>query len=129
MASPACSEPHPAASPAQPHTGASPGLDVLRLGRSVPVLRAGRRPGPPEAQVKLAKYLGQFATYIRANAHLIPNYGERHRCGEAISSALAESAINQIVAKRMVKKQQMRPDPNGPDLETPAVTVALPTMK
>jgi hypothetical protein len=54
---------------------------------------------PPEAQIKLAKYLSQFATYIRANAHLIPNYGERYRCGEAISSALAESAVNHVVSK------------------------------
>ena len=50
-------------------------------------------------QLKLARYLGEFATYIRANAHLIPNYGERYRCGEAISSALAESAVNQVVSK------------------------------
>jgi hypothetical protein len=54
---------------------------------------------PPQEQVKLAKYLGEFATYIRANAHLIPNYGERHRCGEAISSALAESTVNQVISK------------------------------
>jgi hypothetical protein len=80
---------------------------------------------PPEAQVKLAKYLGQFATYIRANAHLIPNYGERHRCGEAISSALAESAINQIVAKRMVKKQQMRWSPTGAQLFLQVRTAVL----
>src|SRR5262249_52571460 len=71
---------------------------------------------PPDAQVKLAKYLGEFATYIRANAHLIPNYGERHRCGEAISSALAESTVNQVISKRMVKKQQMRWSPTGAQL-------------
>jgi hypothetical protein len=80
---------------------------------------------PPEAQVKLAKYLGQFATYIRANAHLIPNYGERHRCGEAISSALAESAVNQIVAKRMAKKQQMRWSPTGAQLFLQVRTAVL----
>jgi hypothetical protein len=66
---------------------------------------------PPEAQVKLAKYLGQFATYIRTNAHLIPNYGERHRCGEAISSALTESAINQIVTKPIDRTTWRHADP------------------
>jgi hypothetical protein len=38
----------------------------------------------------------------------IPNYGERYRSGEAISSAFVESTANQVVSKRMVKKQQMR---------------------
>ena len=38
---------------------------------------------------------------------------ERYRAGEAISSAPAESAVNQVIAKRMVKKQQMRWTPAG----------------
>ena len=46
--------------------------------------------------------------YIHNNTGQIPNYGERHRCGEAISSAAAESAVNQVISRRMVKKQQMR---------------------
>jgi len=80
---------------------------------------------PPGAQVKLARYVSEFATYIRANAHVIPNYGERHRCGEAISSAPAESAVNQVVAKRMVKKQQMRWSPAGAQLFLPVRTAVL----
>jgi hypothetical protein len=36
------------------------------------------------------------------------HYGERHRAGEAISSAFVESTVNQVVSKRMFKKQQMR---------------------
>ena len=80
---------------------------------------------PPGAQVKLARYVSEFATYIRANTHLIPNYGERHRCGEAISSAPAESAVNQVVAKRMVKKQQMRWSPAGAQLFLPVRTAVL----
>jgi hypothetical protein len=71
---------------------------------------------PPEAEVKLAKYLDQFATYLGVNAYLMPNYAEPHRCGEAISSALAESAVNQIVAERMAKKPQMRWSPAGAQL-------------
>ncbi len=43
-----------------------------------------------------------------ANRTFIPNYGDRYRHGETISTAFVESAINQVVSKRMVKKQQMR---------------------
>ena len=46
----------------------------------------------------------------------IPNYGERHRAGETISTAFAESAVNQVISKRMVKKQQMRWSPRGAHL-------------
>ena len=51
-----------------------------------------------------------------ANAGRIPNYGERHRAGEAISTAFTESAVNQVISKRMVKKQQMRWTPRGAHL-------------
>jgi hypothetical protein len=71
---------------------------------------------PGEAQRKLAKYLAEFAGYIRANTAWIPNYGERRRCGEVISSAFVESTVNQVVSKRMVKKQQMRWSPTGAQL-------------
>jgi hypothetical protein len=37
----------------------------------------------------------------------MPNYGERHRQGETISTAFVESTINQVVSRRFVKKQQM----------------------
>ena len=47
-------------------------------------------------------------TYIGNNGHFIPNYGERYRYGETISTAFVESTINWVVSKRMVKKQQMR---------------------
>jgi len=64
-------------------------------------------------QARLAKTVGEFDTYIRANADRIPNYGERHRAGETISSSFVESAVNQVISKRMVKKQQMRWTPRG----------------
>ena len=38
----------------------------------------------------------------------MPNYGQRRREGKAISTAWVESAINEIIAKRMSKRQQMR---------------------
>jgi hypothetical protein len=58
----------------------------------------------------------EFGGYIRANATSIPNYGERYRAGEAISSAFVESTVNQVVSKRLVKKQQMRWTPQGAHL-------------
>ena len=67
-------------------------------------------------QRKLLKAVGEFGGYIRANATWIPNYGERHRHGEAISNAFVESTVNQVVSKRMVKKQQMRWTPRGAHL-------------
>jgi len=47
-------------------------------------------------QVRLVKAVREFDTYIRANAARIPNYGERHRAGETISSSFVESAVNHL---------------------------------
>jgi hypothetical protein len=41
---------------------------------------------------QLVKSVGEFRTYIVNNGHLIPNYGERYRNGEAIATGFAESA-------------------------------------
>ena len=38
----------------------------------------------------------------------IPNYGERYRHGDTISTAFVESTINQVISKRFVKNQQMQ---------------------
>jgi hypothetical protein len=35
------------------------------------------------------------------------NYGDRYRHGEPITSSFVESAVNQVVSKRFVKRQQM----------------------
>lgn len=67
-------------------------------------------------QFKLLKAASEFGRYLAANAAWIPNYGERYRFGEAISNAFVESAVNQVVSKRMVKKQQMRWSPRGAHL-------------
>jgi hypothetical protein len=58
----------------------------------------------------------EFDSYLRANAEQIPNYGEHRRAGEAISTAFTESAVNQVISKRMDKKQQMRWTPRGAHL-------------
>jgi hypothetical protein len=57
---------------------------------------------------RFQKHLEEMSTYIENNQHLIPNYGEKYRFGETITTSFVESAVNQIVAKRMVKKQQMQ---------------------
>ena len=57
---------------------------------------------------KLGQHVSEFNTYIANNKAFIPNYGDRYRYGEVISTAFAESTVNQVVSKRMVKKQQMR---------------------
>src|SRR5919202_897405 len=67
-------------------------------------------------QRKVLTAVTEFGGYLRANVTSIPNYGERHRAGEAISSAFVESAVNQVVGKRMVKKQQMRWTPKSAHL-------------
>ena len=71
---------------------------------------------PSREQQKLLKMVTEFGGYIRANGAWIPNYGERYRSGEAISSAFVESTVNQVVSKRMVKKQQMRWAPKSAHL-------------
>ena len=65
-------------------------------------------PHDGESRRKLLKAVREFRGYIEANHNFIPNYGDRYRHGEKISTAFAESAVNQVVSKRMVKKQQMR---------------------
>ena len=63
----------------------------------------------PTAEVrKLRQCAPDLLQYLRANQDSRPNYGERHREGEPISTAWVESAINEIIAKRMTKSQQMR---------------------
>ena len=44
------------------------------------------------------------------------NYGGRWRYGERISTAFVESTVNQVISKRMVKRQQMRWSPRGAHL-------------
>jgi hypothetical protein len=52
----------------------------------------------------LHKTVEEFRTYIVNNGHLIPNYGERYRNGEAIATGFVESTVNQMVSKRFCKK-------------------------
>jgi hypothetical protein len=67
-------------------------------------------------QRKLLKAVREFGTYITDNRTFIPNYGDRYRHGETISTAFVESAINQVLSKRFVKRQQMRWSERGAHL-------------
>jgi hypothetical protein len=60
-----------------------------------------------ETARKLLKGIEDLHTYVERNQEFIPNYGERYRNGERIASGFVESAVNQVVSKRMVKQQQM----------------------
>ena len=61
-----------------------------------------------EAAKAFHKRLEEFVDYITANMAAIPNYADRCRHDEPIATGFTESAVNQVVSKRMVKKQQMR---------------------
>ena len=84
--------------------------------RRGPELRPRRRRALPRAGASCSRRSREFGSYIGANAGRIPNYGERYRAGEAISTSFAESTVNQVISKRMVKKQQMRWTPRGAHL-------------
>ncbi|MBC8954270.1 hypothetical protein Xenpb_03029 [Xenorhabdus sp. PB62.4] len=61
-----------------------------------------------ENHKSLLKHIDEMYTYIVNNSMIIPNYGEMYRYGEPISSSFVKSTINEVIAKRMVKKQQMQ---------------------
>ncbi len=78
----------------------------------------GEKKLPPatDSATRMLKYVRELETYLTNNASSIVNYGERYRHGERISTAFTESTINQVVSKRMVKKQQMQWTPEGAHL-------------
>jgi len=61
---------------------------------------------PRFPQLKTA--VQKFRMYIATNHAFIPNYGQRYRRGETISTAFVESTVNFVLSKRFVKKQSMQ---------------------
>jgi hypothetical protein len=59
-------------------------------------------------QNKLWKLVDEFGTYIKNNQAFIVNYGEKYRYSATISTAFVESTVNELISRRMAKKQQMR---------------------
>jgi hypothetical protein len=64
----------------------------------------------PEEGRLLAR-LEEFTGYTENNQNLIVNYGDRYRHGDPTTSSVVESAVNQVVSKRFVKRQQMARQP------------------
>jgi hypothetical protein len=57
---------------------------------------------------RLQRHVSQLLGYLERNQDALVHYAARRQRGEPISTAFVESAVNEIVAKRMNKKQQMR---------------------
>src|SRR5215211_2974622 len=57
---------------------------------------------------RLEHHVGELLAYLGRNQGALVHYAARRRNGEPISTAFVESAVNEIIAKRMNKKQQMR---------------------
>ena len=57
---------------------------------------------------RLQQHASELLGYLEHSEHALVHYAARRRRGEPISTAFVESAVNEIVAKRMNKKQQMR---------------------
>src|SRR4051812_44835185 len=60
--------------------------------------------GLDRVQRRVSELLG----YLERNQAALVHYAARRRHGEPISTAFVESAVNEIVAKRLNKRQQMR---------------------
>ena len=73
----------------------------------------------------LQKAVREFDQFLFANCAFIPDFGDRYRHGETISTAFVESTVNSVISKRMVKKQQMRWTPAGAHLLLQVRTRAL----
>jgi len=57
---------------------------------------------------RLQRHASELLGYLERNEDALAHYAARRRRGEPISTAFVESTVNEIVAKRMNKKQQMR---------------------
>ena len=66
--------------------------------------------------VSLRGGLLNLRIYVEQNRGSITNYGARYREGRRIASTAAEANVNNLVARRMVKKQQMRWSVRGANL-------------
>ena len=54
----------------------------------------------PQNKKKLERAVKELRGYISANEAFIPNYGDRYRHDEMISTAFVESTVNQVISKR-----------------------------
>lgn len=52
--------------------------------------------------------LRDLLQYVNVNSDSLPNYGKRYRAGQPIWPAWVESTVNEVIAKRMVKKRLIK---------------------
>src|SRR5689334_21192640 len=57
---------------------------------------------------RLQQHVSDLLGYLARNQDALVHYAARRRRGEPISTAFVESTVNEIVARRMNKKQHMR---------------------
>ncbi len=57
---------------------------------------------------RLEHHAGELLAYLERNQEAPVHYAARRQNGELISTAFVESSVNEIIAKRMNKRQQMR---------------------
>jgi hypothetical protein len=74
----------------------------------------GRRPVAPSR--KLWTALRALNDYLASQSDWLVDYGERHRAGLRVGTALTEGTANFLVNRRMAKSQQMRWSRRGADL-------------
>jgi hypothetical protein len=79
----------------------------LRYLQSVQVWPTPRRTREARALARLSRALRDLVLYLETNRDSLPNYGKRYRADQPISTGWVESTVNEVIAKRMVKKQQM----------------------
>ena len=80
----------------------------------MPDCRAGN--GLKEALDRIDYRIRDVLSYVLRNSVKAVAYGRRYRKQQSISSAMAESAVNQVINARMCKRQQMRWAPRGAHL-------------
>ena len=68
----------------------------------------GKRPA-----IRMRRLIKELLRYLNNNMDSLANYGHRYRNGKRISTAFMESAVNQLIDKRMSKSKQMRWSPLG----------------
>ncbi|MCP2091636.1 UNVERIFIED_ORG: hypothetical protein J2Y81_007742 [Paraburkholderia sediminicola] len=70
-------------------------------------------PGVAESLAQLDYRARELVAYVEANGGSTINHGARHRQHKPVSTATAESALNEVIIQRMCKRQQMRWSPQG----------------
>jgi hypothetical protein len=71
------------------------------------------------------KLVAELQTYVEQNSGFIADYPERRRYGEQVSTGFVELAVNQVLAKHLVKRQQMQWTKKGAHLLVQARTKVL----